>query len=66
MTMEIHFDSRNNWFVLSIRNMICRTYTNPIDAADAVYLHVSGCSEWDDLKGTILNSPVDIFDWENS
>ena len=32
--------------------------------ADNVFCHVTGCSEWDSLDGTILDTPTDLSEWE--
>lgn len=40
------------------------SYENPVQAADDVYLHVTGCDEWDDLDGKVPDEPTDLGEWE--
>ena len=39
-------------------------YENPIQAADDVYTHVTGCYEWDALDGKVPDEPTDLGEWE--
>lgn len=39
-------------------------YSTPVQAADDVYTHVTGCTEWDDLDGKVPNEPTDLSEWE--
>lgn len=40
------------------------SYSNPVQAADDVYLHVTGCTEWDMLDGQVPGAPTDLGEWE--
>lgn len=39
-------------------------YTNPVAAADDVYLQHTGCHQWDDLN--ISDAPRDLGEWERA
>jgi sarcosine oxidase delta subunit len=39
-------------------------FDNTIGAADNVYLHATGCYEWDKLDCKIDDVPTDIYEWE--
>lgn len=39
-------------------------YENPVQAADDVYTHVTGCYEWDILDGKVPDEPTDLGEWE--
>ena len=39
-------------------------FDTTIGAADNVYLHATGCYEWDKLDGKFDNVPTDIYEWE--
>ena len=36
----------------------------PQAEADNVYMHCTGCYEWDRLDGTVLDCPTDLSGWE--
>lgn len=36
----------------------------PHAEADNVYMHCTGCYEWDRLGGTVLDCPTDLSGWE--
>lgn len=40
------------------------SYSTPVQAADDVYLHVTGCTEWDMLEGKVQGEPAGLSDWE--
>ena len=40
-------------------------YESAVAAANNVYLHVTGCDEWDELDGQISDEPTDIAKWES-
>lgn len=40
------------------------SYSTPVQAADDVYLHVTGCTEWDMLDGKVSGEPTDLSEWE--
>lgn len=39
------------------------SYSTPVQAADDVYLHVTGCTEWDTLDGKVSGEPTDLSEW---
>ncbi len=48
---------------LGIDNEILGTYQSAVAAADDVYVHVTGCYDWDKLDG-IEDAPTDIYEWD--
>lgn len=40
------------------------TCPTPQAEADNVYMHCTGCYEWDKLDGTVLDCPTDLSGWE--
>lgn len=53
----------NYGFILGIDGASLGDYQSAVAAADDVYLHVTGCDEWDRLDGKI-DAPTDIYEWE--
>ncbi|WP_338754237.1 hypothetical protein [Bacillus sp. FJAT-52991] len=63
-TFKIGIDKRVGKYALVINDVIYGHYPNTLSAADDVYMHVTGCYEWDSLDGTIEDVPTDIYEWE--
>lgn len=61
--MMIFQDPRIDKYALSIGDTIYGHYNSAIAAADDVYMHATGCFEWDDLDGTV-DAPTDIYEWQ--
>lgn len=38
---------------------------SPQAEADNVYMHVTGCYEWDRLDGELDDEPTDLSEWEH-
>lgn len=51
---------------LIINETLYEIHPTPQSAADNVYMHVTGCYEWDILDGEIDDEPVDLSEWERS
>ena len=49
-------------FLLGIDDVALGSYASPMLAADDMYMHVTGWSDWDDLDGT-EDGPTDIGEW---
>lgn len=62
--MVIKFDSSVRKYLLIINEIGYGHFTSPQAAADDVYMHSTGCDEWDELDGEINNVPTDIYEWE--
>lgn len=62
--MYIYLDNNTNSFALRINNTIYGHYHSAAAAADDVYCHVTGCFDWDNLDGTILDAPTDLYEWD--
>lgn len=52
-------------FVLGFGHEIIGVYYTPVAAADDVYVHVTGCTEWDMLDGKV-DGPTDLSEWDKS
>lgn len=37
---------------------------SPQAEADNVYMHVTGCYDWDRLDGKVFDVPTDLSEWE--
>ena len=70
--MGLSFASRNLFYQakpdgrygLFVGSECFGSYSNPVQAADDVYLHVTGCTEWDMLDGQVPGAPTDLGEWE--
>ena len=49
---------------LVYNEQIWETCKSPHDVADDVYLHCTGCIEWDMLDGQIQDVPTNLLGWE--
>lgn len=61
--MIIKYDRQVNLYGLIINDICYGHYDSTVAAADDVYIHVTGCSDWDALDGTFLDVPTDIYEW---
>jgi len=61
--MVIGVDRNVNRFALIINDTCYGHYNSAIAAADDVYMHVTGCYEWDLLDGEV-DPPTHISEWE--
>lgn len=48
---------------LGIGDDVFGSYAKPEQAADDVYMNVTGCSEWD-IRPPDTNTPTDLSEWE--
>ena len=61
--MVINYDARGNRFKLIINDTWYGSYQSAIAAADDVFMHVTGCYDWDRLDGMIID-PTDLSEWD--
>lgn len=61
--MLIYFDERAGKYALRICDIVYEHHDSALSAADNVYMHSTGCPEWDNLDGKV-NAPTDIYEWE--
>ena len=61
--MEIKFNSSSGKYLLIINGTCYEKHNSAISAADNVYMHCTGCYEWDCLDGQV-DVPHDIYEWE--
>lgn len=54
----------NGRFLLGIDGEQLGSYHSAVAAADDVYVHVTGCNEWDELDDQVSAAPTDIYEWE--
>lgn len=54
----------NGACILGINNEALGQYSSAFQAADDVYLHVTGYYPWDSLDGKIENVPSAVYEWE--
>lgn len=54
----------NGRFGLLYNETIWESSHSPQAEADNVYLHSTGCPEWDLLAGSIHDVPSDLSEWE--
>lgn len=54
----------NGRYGLIYNGTVWESSSTPAAEADNVYLHVTGCDEWDALDGTVDDVPTDISEWE--
>ncbi len=65
--MAIQFNPSSKMYDLYICDECYGSYHSPITAADDVYLHVTGCDEWDSLDGDYsFDVPTDLFEWDKA
>lgn len=57
---------RNGKYGLLFDNEIWEMCDTPQQQADNVVQHVTGCSAWDTLCGTIKDVPHDLSEWEQT
>ena len=55
----------NGRYGLIYKNEIYETSHTPQAAADNVYLHCTGCYDWDQLDCQILDAPTNLCEWEH-
>lgn len=60
--MVIRYDKSINKWVLTINETYNDYHDSKISAANNVYMHVTGYSEWDELDG-IVDAPENIYEW---
>ena len=60
----IKFNPKTALWELWMNDGMYGDFPSTIGAADNVYVHATGCFEWDDLDGTIDDVPTDIYEWE--
>lgn len=61
--IAIRYDQGLKKFALMINDVCCGHYESAIAAADDVYMHVTGCYDWDKLDGKV-DAPTDLSEWE--
>ena len=50
-------------YALEIAGIVYGSYHSPEAAADDVYMHATGCAEWDMLSGKVPGEPTDLSEW---
>ena len=45
-------------------DMVYESSLTPQAEADNVYMHCTGCPEWDMLDGQVPDAPTDLGEWE--
>lgn len=55
---------KNKRYGLLYNGIIFESCNTPQAEADNVYMHCTGCWEWDSLDGTVSNAPRDLSEWE--
>ncbi len=46
-------------------NNVCwEASTSPEAEADNIYMHCTGCYDWDSLDGKVPDCPTDLSEWE--
>jgi hypothetical protein len=61
--MQIKFNPTTNKYSLIINGEFYEEHDSPISAADNVYMHVTGCNEWD-INFSHISGPTDIYEWK--
>ncbi|RDY30321.1 hypothetical protein [Lachnotalea glycerini] len=61
--MSIYQNSSGK-YLLNICDIVYGHYVNAVAAADDVYMHVTGCYDWDSLDGSIEDVPTNIKEWD--
>lgn len=51
-------------FGLLYNDIIYETCDTAQDEANNVYMHSTGCSEWDSFNDTNTNTPRDLSEWD--
>ena len=54
----------NGRYGLLFNGSIWESSHSPQAEADNVYMHCTGCSEWDSLDGKVPDVPADLSEWE--
>lgn len=62
--MQIYYQTTVGRYALQIGDIIYGHYHSAQAAADDVYVHVTGCYDWDRMDGKITNAPTDLSEWE--
>lgn len=45
-------------------NTVWDSCPSPQAVADNIYMHCTGCFDWDSLDGHVPNVPTDLTEWE--
>ena len=61
--MQIYFDQATRKYALKIGDIVYELHESAQSAADNVYVHVTGCYEWDRLDGE-ASGPTDLSEWD--
>lgn len=59
------FPMPNGKFALEIAEIIYGAYQSPGAAADDVYMHVTGCYDWDVLDGMVPDVSTGLAEWNS-
>lgn len=54
----------NGRYGLLYNGTVWESCFTPQDEANNVYMHSTGCFDWDQLDGKILDAPTDLSEWE--
>lgn len=57
-----HLD--NGRYGLVYNGIVWESCHTPQEEADNVYMHCTGCYEWDSLDGEVFNVPTDLSEWD--
>ena len=55
---------RSDGFHLILNGEVLGVYRSAIAAADDVFLHVTGATQWDCLDSQVSDAPSGLQDWE--
>ncbi|QOY36824.1 hypothetical protein AWH56_003995 [Anaerobacillus isosaccharinicus] len=61
--MLIYFDKTFGQYALKIGDTVYEHHHSAESAADNVYMHSTGCYNWDSLEG-VVETPSELSAWE--
>lgn len=62
--MRIFYNENVARYSLVINDTCYGNYHSAVAAADDVYVHETGCNDWDLLDGEVSDVPTDIYQWQ--
>lgn len=63
-TLFIKFIPTENRYGFFYNDICWESCDTPQAEASNVYMHFTGCAEWDNLYGQVLDCPTDLSGWE--
>ena len=64
-TLYIRFLPIQKSYGFFFNNICWETSHTPEAEADNIYLHCTGCYEWDSFDGSLFDVPSDLSGWEH-